>query len=491
MYDNARFQALVEEDRPTGEVVAVDRALIKVKGLEAVAGGALVLFDNGAQGMVREASESGATILNLSTDDVPMGSLAVVEDGIISIGCGDALIGRVVSAMGKPIDGLGPIGLTAHRPVFNPAPGVIERALLKDPLPTGVAMVDSLFPMVLGQRVAILGDSKAGKTAFVSQMVTSQRGSDRIVIYCLIAKRKVDVDTLVSKLQETGSLHHTIVVVSSIFDSLAQSYLAPYSACAMGEHFWYGGRNVIMVYDDLSSHAKAYRELSLLARGNPGRESYPGDMFYAHSSLLERAGKLASNGATMSALPVVLTPGNDITAYLPTSLISITDGQIVFDLESFRKGIRPAVSRGLSVSRVGGRGQNSRQKKLTSNLFKAMINYDQAAEFARFGSEMAAESMAAVGMGKRIYEAFKQPPDEIYSLVEQEVFLTAVLKTPGNITFNVDPARRQARELAKTITTEAELDAAIAKVMADNAVHPFVEADEPDPAEQAKAGVAT
>ena len=472
MYDNARFQALVESDNPTGEVVGVDRSLIKVRGLESVSGGALVLFDNGGQGMVREASEHGATILNLSLEEVPMGSLVVVESAEISIGVGDALIGRVVSAMGKPIDGKGPIGVTKTRPVFTPAPGVIERQVLGDPLPTGVAMVDSLFPMVLGQRMAILGDSKAGKSAFTNQMVESQLGSGRVVIFCLVAKRKVDVDTLVSKLIETGAIEHTIVVVSSMFDSLAESYLAPYAACAIGEHFWFSGRDTIMVYDDLTSHAKVWRELSLLARGNPGRESYPGDMFYAHSSLLERAGRLASNGATQSALPVVLTPGNDITAYLPTTLMSITDGQIVFDLDAFRNGIRPAVSRGLSVSRVGGRGQSSRQKKLTQTLFKRMVDYDQAAEFARFGSDLAPEARAALGMGKRIYEAFKQPPDEIYTLLEQELFLSAVLKTHGTTELRVNECRLQARELAKTIshTDEASLDTAIQKLVDDNSV---------------------
>ena len=419
---------------------------------------------------MREAAEEGTLILNLSRLDVHIGTLAVLEDELLHVGVGDGLVGRVVNAMGKPIDGLGPIRYTETRQVFAEAPGVIERSLLKDQLTTGVAMVDMLFPILLGQRVAIMGDSKAGKTTFLTQMGVSQLGTDRIVIYCLVAKRKVDVDTLVAKLQETGAMAHSIVVVSSIFDALAQSYVAPYAACAMGEYFWHAGRNAVMVYDDLTSHAKVHRELSLLARGNPGRESYPGDMFYAHSSLLERAGKLAAGGGTLTALPIVLTPGNDVTAFLPTSLISITDGQVIFDLEKFRQGIRPAVNHGLSVSRVGGRGQNSRQKKLTQTLFKRLIEHQQAAEFARFGSEMSAESHAAIEIGKRIYEAFKQPPDEIWNLVEQELFLTAVAETSTDVNFNVDSTKQQAKELAKTIQSQDEIPAAVDSLILANSM---------------------
>jgi F-type H+-transporting ATPase subunit alpha len=470
VYDNAKFQKLIEADNPTGEVVAADRSLIRVKGLESVGSGAVIMFENGAEGLVREAAEEGTLIMNLSTIDVPIGALAALEDPILMVGVGDGLIGRVVSPLGKPLDGRGPIRTSEQRQVFKEAPGVIERALLKDQLTTGVSMVDMLFPVLLGQRVAILGDSKAGKTTFLTQMGISQLGMDRIVIYCLVAKRKVDVDTLVYKLIETGAMAHSIVVVSSVFDSLAQSYVAPYAACAMGEYFWYAGRNAVMVYDDLTSHAKVYRELSLLAKGNPGRESYPGDMFYAHSSLLERAGKLAAGGGTLTALPIVLTPGNDVTAFLPTSLISITDGQVVFDLEKFRQGIRPAVNHGLSVSRVGGRGQNSRQKKLTQTLFKRMIEHQQAAEFARFGSELSAESQTAMEVGRRIYEAFKQPPDEIFTLIEQELFLSAVLKTSTDVTFNVDSTKVQARQLAKFMEGDADIDEAIDTLILSNSM---------------------
>ena len=487
MFDNPQFQKLVEMNQPTGEVIAVDHDLITVKGLDAVGANALVLFENGDQGIVREASDEGTLVLNMAPKDVPLGTLAVLQEEVLQIDVGDGLVGRVVNALGKPIDGKGPVWLKDRRPVFKEAPGVIERELLKDQINTGVAMVDMLFPILLGQRVAILGDSKAGKSTFLTQMAMSQLGTDRIVIYCLVAKRKVDVDTVVSKLEESGAMKQSIVVVSSVFDSLALSYLAPYTACTMGEHFWYGGRNAIMVYDDLTSHAKVCRELNLLARGNPGRESYPGDMFYAHSSLLERAGKLAAGGGTLTALPVVLTPNNDVTAFLPTSLISITDGQVVFDLEKFRQGIRPAVNHGLSVSRVGGRGQNSRQKKLTQTLVKTLTQHAQAVEFARFGAKLAPETQAAMDVGKRIYEAFKQPPDEIHTILEQELYLSAIVNTPSEIQINVDALKKEACELAKTVTGDDQVEAAIDKLTLDNSAPEPEEAFE-EPEQQAAAG---
>lgn len=470
MFENARFQRLVEENKPTGEVVGVDRFLVKIKGLESVTSNALVLFENGYQGMVREVRPDGVTVLNLSAEDIPLGSLVVLEDDILSIGVGDAMIGRVVSALGQPVDGKGPIRLTDSRPVFGKAPGVIERSLLKDQLPTGLAMVDMLFPVVLGQRIAVLGDSKSGKSTFLTQLGISQTGTDRIVIYCLISKRKVDVDALLSRLETSGAIKHTIVVLASVFDSLAQSYLAPYTACAIGEYLWQTGRDAVVIYDDLSSHAKVYRELTLLSHGSPGRDSYPGDMFYAHSSLLERAGKLATTGKTLTALPVVLTPNDDITAYLSTSIMSITDGQIIFSLESFRQGIRPAVNVGLSVSRVGGRAQTDRRKQITQELFKKMADYKQANEFSHFGSELALESQADLELGKKIYEAFKQAPDIIYSLTEQEMFLSAVLKTEGKIKLNVDSLKRQASELAKGITNDTDVAIAIDKLLTDNTI---------------------
>lgn len=482
MFDNAQFQSLIDADQPTGEVTAVDRFLVTVKGLETAAVGALVLFENGNQGMVREVKPDNVLILNMSAEDMPLGSVVVLQSDILEVGVGDAMVGRVISAMGQPLDGKGAINLTETLPVFAKAPGVIERSLLTDRLPTGTAMVDLLFPVVLGQRIAVLGDAKTGKTTFLTTLTVNQLGTGRIVIYVLISKRQVDVDTLLTRLESTGAIAHTIVVIASVFDSLVQSYLAPYTACAMGEYFWQTGRDVVVIYDDLSSHAKIYRELSLLSQGNPGRDSYPGDMFYAHSSLLERAGKLASNGKTFSALPVVLTPSDDITSYLSTSIMSITDGQIIFDLETYRRGVRPAVNVGLSVSRVGGRVQNDREKKLGGDLFKKLADYRQAAEFSHFGSELASESQADLELGKKIYEAFKQPPEDIYSMAEQGLMLGTVVKSQGKVKLNVDSMKRQARDLAKLTNTEPDINLGIDKLLADNTVQAAKPAAPPTPA---------
>ncbi len=490
MQDNPKFSKLVAASNPTGEVIGVDRFLVMVRGLGEIAVNALVYFENGHQGLVREVRHDTVMVLNMTDESTPVGTLVVREAEELVAGVGQGLIGRVVSVLGRPLDGKGPVNLTQYDPVFKTAPGIVERKQLSEPLSTGVAIVDQLFPLVKGQRIAVLGDNKIGKSAFTLQMTLAQKDTNRIVIHVLIAKRKADVDALINKLNTTGAISYSIVVVASVFDTLTQAYLAPYVGVTIAEHLWNAGRDCVIIYDDLSSHAKVYRELSLLLKVSPGRASFPGDMFYAHSQLLERAGRLASNGATLAAVPVVLTPNNDITAPLPTSIMSITDGQFIFDSEAFRAGIRPAVSVGLSVSRVGGVGQNPRQKKLTATLFKKLASYRQAAEFSHFGSELVLEAKYDLALGKMIYEALKQAPEAIYTTNEQDLILGVVIKTEGKIAINIDLLKRKAKELAPTMDPMADWEPAIAKLLAEVTVQAPTAPAAPPPAGQAPAAPA-
>jgi len=458
MFDNQTFQKLVEADHLTGEVVASNSFIVEVKGLEGVTLGAQVLFEDGQRGLVREAYGDQVILFNIDSERMEPGTLAVVENDLLSVPVGKGLVGRVVSPMGVPLDGKGAIRTQETSGIFNAAPGIMARSMLNEQLASGVSAVDMFFPVVLGQRIAILGDSKSGKSTFLSQLSANQAGTDRIVVYVLIGKRKVDIEILLAGLQASGAMDHTIVVLADIFDALTQSYLAPYAACAMAENLWYGGQDVVIIYDDLSSHAEAYRQLSLLQEVDPGRDSYPGDMFYAHSSLLERAGKLLDTNKTLTALPVVITPNDDITAYLSTSIMSITDGQIIFDLGMFRQGVRPAVNAGLSVSRVGGQAQTVRQKHLSGNLFKKLARYHQAEEFSHFGSSLSKDAGIDLLIGKQIYEALKQPPEERHSLVEQQLILETILLGEGAAEIDVPALKQAAQAASSQVKDEKDFD---------------------------------
>jgi F-type H+-transporting ATPase subunit alpha len=451
MYEDQRFEKLIADGQPSGQVVGANSLLIQVRGMKGVRVNSMVRFENGDRGLVRSLDEDTVEVLALSVGRVRLGMMVVVDQEVYHTGVGEGLVGRIINVLGEPLDGKGPVAVSAQAQVFAEAPGIIERTGLTDQLVTGVAIVDSLFPFVLGQRIAVLGDNKTGKSTLLRQLTTAQVAAGQIVVHVLIAKRQVDIDQLVSGLQKSDALKSTIIVVASTFEALSLSYLAPYVGCAIAEHLWRQGKNVIIIYDDLSNHAKAYRELSLLAEVSPGRDSYPGDMFYAHSSLLERAGKLAKGGGTLAALPVVLTPNDDITAYLPTSVMSITDGQIIMDQQSYRKGIRPAVNVGLSVSRVGGRVQPPHWKELSGQLFRKLADYRQAAEFAQFGSELAAQTQADLALGKHIYEIYKQIPTEIYDLTAQYLMLATVLAAGGRATLNVPMLKKLSQERASSL----------------------------------------
>lgn len=472
MFDNKTFQRLVEADNLTGEVVAVNSFIVEVKGLEGVCLGAQILFEDGQRGMVREAYNDRAILFNIDSEKMAVGTLAVVESDVVIVPVGKGLIGRVISPMGKPLDNKGSVKSTETSGIFNAAPGIMDRKMLNEQLASGVTAVDSFFPIVLGQRIAILGDSKSGKSTFLSQLSANQESTDRIVVYVLIGKRKVDIEQLLAGLQKSGAMDHTIVVLADIFDSLSQSYLAPYAACAMAEYLWNNGEDVIIIYDDLTSHAEAYRQLSLLQEVDPGRDSYPGDIFYSHSSLLERAGKLLKNNKTLTSLPVVLTPSDDITAYLPTNIMSITDGQIIFDLGVFRRGIRPAVNAGLSVSRVGGQAQTVRQKRLSTTLFKALAKYHQAEELSHFSSQLSRETSADLAIGKSIYEALQQPPEERHSLVEQQLILETVLLSGSETEIDISGLKESVQRFKSRVETDKDFDLLENDLFKKHAKHP-------------------
>jgi F-type H+-transporting ATPase subunit alpha len=487
VFDNQLFQKLVEAENLTGEVVAANSFLIEVRGLEGVRLGAQVLFEDGQRGLVREAYGDRVVLFNIDSEKMAPGTLAVVENDTLSVPVGKKLIGRVVNPMGVPVDGKGALKTTEMSGIFNPAPGIMARSMLNEQLASGVTAVDMFFPVVLGQRIAILGDSKSGKSTFLSQLSANQEGTDRIVVYVLIGKRKIDIEHLLTELRDSGAMDHTIVVLADIFDSLTQSYLAPYAACAMAEYLWYGGDDVVIIYDDLSSHAEAYRQLSLLQEVDPGRDSYPGDIFYAHSSLLERAGKLLENGKTLTALPVVLTPNDDITAYLSTSIMSITDGQIILDLGVFRQGIRPAVNAGLSVSRVGGQAQTVRQKRLSGTLFKTLARYKQAEEFSHFGSSLSKEAQIDLTLGKQIYQVIQQPPEERHTIPEQQLMLETVMLGNGEVEIDVTALKAAIKADYSKVTKEEEFDSLEATLLAAYAIQPKAVALEPVAVETAPA----
>lgn len=450
------FEERVEAGSPVGEIFAIDAFMVKVKGLQPTNVHALVRFENDARGYVHHVYEDYVMIMKLDPVDLTIGMVCTIESDDMKTKVGKGYIGRVINIFGEPIDGKGSIDADTSRDVFHSAPMLYERELLDTQLETGITVLDVNFSLVRGQRMAVLGDGKVGKSAMTTQIAINQKNTDITVIYVLIAKRQSDVAQLVDRLKKNDAMKKAIIIVTNMFESLVLSYLAPYIGAAHGEYFWQElGMDTLVIYDDLTSHAQAYREISLIAGVSPGRDSYPGDMFYTHSALVERAGRIKSNHATQTILPIIYAPGGDITAYLPTNVMSMTDGQWILDMKIFKDTMRPAVSTGLSVTRVGGVGQNSRQKDLAAKMNKTLAGYRQAEEYAHFGTELSPDAQADYDKGAMLFKVMNQEIGENYNLLEQQYLLDIILNSEPGDSIDIPKLKEKVAEFAeKTVEKE-------------------------------------
>ena len=423
------YENLIERSE-VGTVIMVGDGIARASGLEQCMAGELLLFENGEYGMAQNLEENTVSIVLLGSDvGIKEGGLVKRTGKVVSVPVGEALIGRVANALGQPIDGAGPIDCTEYRPIETPAPGIIERQPVKEPLQTGIKAIDSMIPIGRGQRELIIGDRQTGKTTIASDTIINQKGKDVICIYVAIGQKRSTVANLVQSLTEAGAMDYTIVVSATASEMAPLQYIAPYSGCAMGEYFMNKGKHVLVVYDDLSKHAVAYRALSLLIRRPPGREAYPGDVFYLHSRLLERAAKLSNErgGGSLTALPIIETQAGDVSAYIPTNVISITDGQIFLETELFHSGVMPAVNPGISVSRVGGNAQIKAMKKVAGTLKLIYSQYRELQSFAQFGSDLDADTKARLAQGERIVEVLKQNRSAPVPVEKQVAILYATI----------------------------------------------------------------
>ena len=419
------------EASETGVVILVGDGIAKASGLDKCMAGELVEFPNGSYGMAQNLEEDTVSIVILGTDNgIKEGDTVKRTGRVVSVPVGANLIGRVVNALGEPIDGKGAIEAETFRPIEMPAPGIIERQHVDTPLQTGIKAIDSMIPIGRGQRELIIGDRQTGKTTIATDTIVNQKGKDVICIYVAIGQKRSTVAQVVENLTVSGAMDYTIVVSATASELAPMQYIAPYTGCTMGEHFMHQGKDVLVIYDDLSKHAVAYRAISLLIRRPPGREAYPGDVFYLHSRLLERAARMSDSkgGGSLTALPIIETQAGDVSAYIPTNVISITDGQIFLETELFNAGVMPAVNPGISVSRVGGDAQIKAMKKVAGSLKLLYSQYRELQSFAQFGSDLDADTKSRLALGERIVAVLKQKNNAPVEVAHQVCIIYAVTK---------------------------------------------------------------
>ncbi len=431
------------EVRETGRVLSTGDGIARIHGLDRCAAGELLEFEGGIYGMVLNLEEDnvGAAIFD-DPEKVHEGTVVKRTGRITEVPVGDALLGRVVNALGQPIDGLGEIESSESRRVEVKAPGIVERQSVCEPLQTGIKAIDSMIPIGRGQRELIIGDRQTGKTAVAIDTIINQVGGDVICIYVAIGQKRSSVAQVVDRLNKHGAMDFTVIVAATSSEAAPLQFIAPYAGVAIGEHFRNSGRHALIIYDDLSKHAVAYRQLSLLLRRPPGREAYPGDVFYVHSRLLERAAKMsdAEGGGSLTALPIIETQAGDVSAYIPTNVISITDGQIYLETDLFYSGVRPAVNVGLSVSRVGGAAQVKAMKQVAGSLRLDLAQYREMAAFAQFGSDLDAATQKMLARGERLVEVLKQD-QYVPEAVEHQIVV--IFAATNGFIDEIDPANVQ------------------------------------------------
>ena len=464
-----------------GTVIQVADGIARVHGLENAMQGELLQFPGDVYGMVLNLEEDNVGVVLLgSASNIEEGDIVKTTGRVVEVPVGDALLGRVVNSLGQPIDGKGPVQTDKFRKIERVASGVITRKSVDTPLQTGIKAIDSMVPIGRGQRELIIGDRQTGKTAIAIDTIINQKGQNVKCIYVAIGQKASTVANIVKTLEEFGAMAYTTVVVSTASDLAPLQYIAPYSGCAIGEEWMENGEDVLVVYDDLSKHATAYRTLSLLLRRPPGREAYPGDVFYLHSRLLERAVRMSDEygGGSLTALPIIETQAGDVSAYIPTNVISITDGQIYLETEMFNSGFRPAVNAGLSVSRVGGAAQIKAMKKIAAPIRTELAQYRELASFAQFGSELDADTKEKLAQGERIKEVLKQPQYQPMTVQYQVIIIYAVTKR-FLLDVPVEDITRFEKEFFDYLDTKhPEIPAAIAeeKVISDATEEKLVKA---------------